>query len=65
MDISTMVSGILATQDESKQLQIATTVLRSTAKADAEKIAAQALLAEQRSPADPGPGVGGNLDVTA
>ncbi|MBR1209065.1 hypothetical protein [Bradyrhizobium sp. JYMT SZCCT0180] len=65
MDISTMVSGILATQDESKQLQIATTVLRSTAKADAEKIAAQALLAGQSSPADPGPGVGGNLDVTA
>ena len=32
MDITTMVSGILATQDESKQLLIATTVLRSSAK---------------------------------
>ena len=63
MDITTMVSGILATQDENKQLQIATTVLRSTAKA--EKIAAETRSAEQASPADPGPGVGDNLDVTA
>jgi hypothetical protein len=61
MDIMSMVSGILATQDESKQLQIATTVLNATAK----KNAAQTLLAEQASPANPGPGVGGNLDVTA
>lgn len=65
MDITTMVSGILATQDESKQLQIATTVLRSSAKADAEKIAAEMRAAEQASPADPGPGVGDNLDITA
>ena len=63
MDIMSMVSGILATQDENKQLQIATTVLRSSA--NAEKNAAQKLLAEQASPADPGPGVGDNLDVTA
>ena len=63
MAIMSMVSGILATQDESKQLQIATTVLRSSA--NAEKTAAQKLLAGQASPADPGPGVGGNLDVTA
>jgi hypothetical protein len=62
MDIATMVSGILATQDESKQLQIATTVLRSTVKA--EQIAAEKRLAEQTSPADPGPG-GDNLDVSA
>ena len=63
MDIMTMVSGILAANDENRQLQIATTVLRSSAKA--EKIAAQTLLTEQASPADVGPGVGGNLDVTA
>jgi hypothetical protein len=63
MDIMSMVSGILATQDENRQLQIATTVLRSSAKA--EKNAAQTLLAEQASSANPGPGVGGNLDVTA
>ena len=61
MDITTMVSGILATQDENRQLQIATTVLRSSAKAEA----AQTVLAEQASPADPGPGVGDNLDLTA
>jgi hypothetical protein len=61
MDIMSMVSGILATQDEARQLQIATTVLN----ANAQKSAAQALLAEQASPANPGPGVGDNLDVTA
>jgi hypothetical protein len=61
MDIMSIVSGILATQDETKQLQIATTVLNANAKKDA----AQTLLAEQASPADVGPGVGGNLDVTA
>ena len=60
MDITNIVSGILAAQDENKQMQIATTVLRSSANAD--KIAAQ-LLAGQA--ANPGPGVGGNLDVTA
>ncbi len=63
MDTMSIVSGILATQDETTQLQIATTVLRSSA--NAEKIAAQTRLAEQASPANPGPGVGGNLDVTA
>ena len=63
MDIMSMVNGILAAQDENRQLQIATAVLRSSAKA--EKDAAQTLLAEQASPANPGPGVGDNLDVTA
>ena len=62
MDVMSIVSGILATQDETKQLQIATTVLRSSA--NAQKIAAQTLLAGQASPANLGPGVGGNLDVT-
>ena len=61
MEVTSIVSGILATQDETKQLQIATTVLRATAIAG--KIAAET--AEQTSPANPGPGVGGNLDVTA
>ena len=61
MDTMSIVSGILATQDETTQMQIATTVLNANAK----KTAAQTLLAEQASPADPGPGVGGNLDVTA
>jgi hypothetical protein len=61
MDTMSIVSGILATQDEIRQMQIATTVLNASAK----KNAAQTLLAEQASPANPGPGVGDNLDVTA
>ena len=61
MDITTMVSGILATQDESKQLQIATTALN----ANTRKEVAQTLLAQQASPANLGPGIGDNLDVTA
>ncbi len=61
------VDGLLAKPDPilgdqlPKQLQIATTVLNANAK----KNGAQTLLAEQVSPANPGPGVGGNLDVTA
>ena len=39
MEVTSIVSGILAAQDETKQLQIATTVLRSTAIAG--KIAAE------------------------
>jgi len=61
MDVMSIVSGILATQDETRQLQIATTALN----ANAQKNAAQTLLDEQAASADPGPGVGGNLDVTA
>ena len=60
MDTMSIVSGILATQDETRQMQIATTVLN----ANAQKNAAQTLLAEA-SPVDPGSGVGGILDVTA
>lgn len=61
MEVASIVSGILAAQDETKQLQISTTVVRATAIAG--KIAAEK--AEQASPADPGPGIGDNLDVTA
>jgi hypothetical protein len=61
MEVANIVSGILAAQDETKQLQIANTALRATALAG--KIAAET--AEQTSPANPGPGVGGNLDLTA
>jgi hypothetical protein len=61
MEVSSIVSGILAIQDETKQLQIATNALRATAIAG--KIAAET--AEQASPANPGLGVGDNLDVTA
>ena len=61
MDVAGIVSQILAAKDETDQLQISNTVLRSTAIAG--KIAAEK--AEEASPANPGPGVGGNLDVTA
>jgi hypothetical protein len=61
MEVANIVSGILAAQDETKQLQIANAALRATALAG--KIAAET--AEQTSPANPGPGVGGNLDLTA
>jgi hypothetical protein len=62
MDIMSMVSGILATQDEYSQMQIATAVVRPSA--HAQKIAAETISAGQASPANLGPGVGGNLDVT-
>ena len=61
MEVANIVSQILAVKDEAEQMQFSTTALRATAitgKIEAEK-------AEQASPADPGPGVGGNLDVTA
>jgi hypothetical protein len=61
MEVAGIVSQILAAKDETDQLQISNTVLRSTAIAG--KIAAEK--AEEASPANPGPGVGGNLDVTA
>jgi hypothetical protein len=61
MDVASIVSGILAAKDETDQLQISNTVLRSTAIAG--KIAAEK--AEEASPANPGLGVGGKLDVTA
>jgi hypothetical protein len=64
MDITSIVSGILATQEETRQLQLATAVLRPSAIV-AQKIAAETISARQTSPANLGPGVGGNLDFTA
>lgn len=61
MEVAGIVSQILAVKDETDHLQISTTVLRATAIAAA---IASAEKAEQASPANPGPGVGGNLDVT-
>ena len=62
MDVTSIVNGILATQDETRQLQLATAVLRPSA--HLQKVAAQ-VLAGEASPADLSPGVGGNVDVTA
>ncbi|HWN78191.1 MAG TPA: hypothetical protein VNN81_10010 [Bradyrhizobium sp.] len=67
MDMLSMVSGMLAAQAGNVQMQVAATIIKSNA--DAEKSAVLALLgaAQQStsSPANLGPGIGGNLDVTA
>jgi hypothetical protein len=62
-----MVSGMLAAQSGNVQMQVAASVIKSNA--DAEKSAVLTLLGAARrdtsSPANLGPGIGGNLDVTA
>ena len=67
MDMLSMVSGLLAAQAGNVQMQVATAIMKSNA--DAEKSAVLTLLgvAQQStsSPANLGPGIGGNLDVTA
>jgi hypothetical protein len=67
MDMLSMVSGLLAAQAGNVQMQVAASVIKSNA--DAEKSAVLTLLgaAQQStsSPASLGPGIGGNLDVTA
>ena len=65
MDMMSMVSGILAMQAGNTQTQVATSILKQNA--DAEKFAVQTLLGGQASPstANLGPGVGGNVNITA
>ena len=67
MDIMSMVTGMLAAQAGKTQMQVAASILKSNA--DAEKSAVLTLLgAGQPSPsslANVGPGIGGNLDVSA
>ena len=64
MDITSMVSSLLAAQAGNTQLQVATTLLKSNA--NAEKSAVQTLLgAGTPSLANVGPGIGGNINVTA
>ena len=65
MDTMSMVSSILAAQAGNVQMQVATSLLKSNA--DAEKFAVQTLLGgpNASSPANLGPGIGGNLDVSA
>jgi hypothetical protein len=62
MDMMAMVSGILSMQAASTQGQIATTIMKQNA--DAEKFAVETLLG-QPSQANLGPGVGGNVDISA
>jgi hypothetical protein len=67
MDMMSMVTSVLAAQAGKTQMQVAATILKSNA--DSEKSAVLTLLgAGQQSTsslANVGPGVGGNLDVTA
>jgi hypothetical protein len=65
MDMMSMVSSVLAAQAGNLQTQIATSIMKSNA--DAEKSAVQTLLGGQTAPstANLGPGIGGNLNITA
>ncbi|SDO61288.1 putative motility protein [Afipia sp. GAS231] len=65
MDMMAMVSSVLAMQAGNTQMQVATSIMKSNS--DAEKFAVQTLLGGQASPstANLGPGIGGNLDVSA
>jgi hypothetical protein len=65
MDMMSMVSGILSAQAGNTQMQVQASIIKSNA--DAEKFAVQTLLGGQASPstANLGPGIGGNLNITA
>jgi Putative motility protein len=63
MDMMSMISSILAAQAGNVQMQVATSILKSSA--DAERFAVQTLLGGPASQANLAPGIGGNLDVTA
>jgi hypothetical protein len=64
MDMMSIVTSLLAAQAGNTQTQIATSLLKSNA--DSEKSAVLTLLgAAQQSLANVGPGIGGNLNVTA
>ena len=65
MDMMAMVSSALAMQAGNTQMQVATSILKSNS--DAEKFAVQTLLGIQTAPptANLGPGIGGNLNITA
>jgi len=63
MDMMAVVSSMLAMQAANTQTQIATSIMKSNA--DAEKSEVQTLLGGQTSSANLGPGVGGNLDISA
>ncbi len=62
MDMMAMVSSALAMQAGNTQMQVATSILKSNS--DAEKFAVQTLLGTP-STANLGPGVGGNVNMTA
>jgi hypothetical protein len=63
MDVVALVGSLLAAKAGNTQMQVAASIIKSNA--DAEKFAVQTLLGGQTSSANLGPGVGGNLDITA
>ncbi len=67
MDTISMVTGMLAAQAGKTQMQVAASILKSNA--DAEKSAVLTLLGAGQqgtsSLANVGPGIGGNIDLTA
>ena len=63
MDMMAMVSSLLAAKAGNTQMQVAASIMKSNA--DAEKSAVMTLLGAGHSPANLGPGIGGNLDVSA
>lgn len=65
MDVTSLVTSLLAAQAGNTQLQVATTLLKSNL--DAEKSAVQTLLGTGGPPslANVGPGIGGNLNTSA
>ena len=67
MDTMSVVSSMLAAQVGNVQMQVAATIMKSNA--DAEKSAVLTLLGaggqSTSSLVNVGPGIGGNLDVTA
>jgi hypothetical protein len=64
MDVASLASSLIAAQAGNTQQQIATTVLKSNL--NAEKSVVQTLLgAGTPSLANVGPGIGGNINVSA
>jgi hypothetical protein len=64
MDVASLASSLIAAQAGNTQQQIATTVLKSNL--NAEKSVVQTLLgAGSPSLANVGPGIGGNINVSA
>ena len=64
MDMMSLVTSMLAAQAGNTQMQVATTIMKSNA--DSEKSTVLTLLgAAQRSLANVGAGVGGNLNISA
>jgi hypothetical protein len=64
MDMMAMVSSMMAAQAGNTQMQMAATMMKSNA--DAEKSAVMTLLGQGApSLANVGPGIGGNVNVSA